>query len=54
MLDSRITTEELLSKTEDADLADAVIELQTKQNVYQAAIAAAERIFEMTLTDFWR
>ena len=54
LLDSKIQLMDLLSKTEDADLADAVLELRTRENVYQAAIATANRVLEMSLSGFLR
>lgn len=50
---SKITAQELLSRTEDADLAAAVIDLQTRQNVYQAALSTASKIMQTTLADFF-
>lgn len=52
LLNSKVTMSELLSKTEDADLAEAIVDLRTRENVYQAAIATAGRIMNLTLADF--
>ncbi|HOP80100.1 MAG TPA: flagellar hook-associated protein FlgL [Armatimonadota bacterium] len=52
LADSKLRTKELLSKTEDADLAEAIIELRTRENVYQAAISTANRVLQTTLADF--
>ncbi len=52
LLDSKTKIQELLSNTEDADLTEAIIDLQTRQNVYQAAIATASRVLQTSLTDF--
>ncbi len=54
VIDSQILAKDLLSKTEDADLAEAIIELQTRQNVYQAATLIAQKIMEMSLTRIWQ
>lgn len=54
LLNSKVTISELLSKTEDVDLAEAIVDLRTRENVYQAAIATASRIINVTLADFLR
>lgn len=43
-----------LSQTEDTDLAEASIEFQQAQTVYQAALAAASRVLKTSLLDFLR
>jgi flagellar hook-associated protein 3 FlgL len=53
-LDAKQMAEDLLSRTRDADMADAIIELQTKQNVYQAALSTAGRVVQETLVDYLR
>lgn len=53
LLDSKTSLRELLSQVEDADLADAVIQLQTRQNIYQSAIATANQILGMSLANIW-
>lgn len=45
---------DLLSKTEDADLAQVGMELKMQENVYRAALAAGARIIMPTLVDFLR
>ena len=52
--DSKIRLKQLLSDTEDADLPEMVVELQTQQQVYQAALAVAASITRMTLVDWLR
>ncbi len=52
LMDSKIKMQILLSETEDADMAEELIELMTRQNVYQAAIATASRVLQTSLTDF--
>ena len=51
LLDSKTNLSELLSQIEDADLADSVIQLQIRQNVYQAAIATANQILNVSLAN---
>lgn len=53
MLDSKTSISELLSKTEDADLAEAILDLQTRQNMYEAAVSTAGKILQLSLTDFF-
>lgn len=43
-----------LSQTEDADVAEASIQFQEAQTVYQAALAAASRVLRTSLLDFLR
>lgn len=43
-----------LSRIEDTDVAEASIEFQQAQNVYEAALAAASRIGQVNLLDFLR
>ncbi|NLG86586.1 MAG: flagellar hook-associated protein FlgL, partial [Firmicutes bacterium] len=44
----------LLSKTEDLDVAEAIIYLKTQETVYRAALATGARIMQPTLVDFLR
>jgi len=53
LLDSKTSLSELLSQVEDADLVDAVVQLQTRQNIYQSAIATANQILGMSLANIW-
>lgn len=48
----QITYTELLSKTEDADIAEVIMQLQLQENVYQASLAAGARIIMPSLMDF--
>ncbi len=48
----QITYTELLSKTEDADIAEVIMQLQLQENVYQAALAAGASIIQPSLMDF--
>lgn len=52
LADSKVAFQELISKTEDADLAEAILDLQTRQNVYQAAIAATSRLLQVSLSNY--
>jgi len=52
LADSKVKVMDLLSKTEDVDIAEAVLDLRTKENVYQAAIASASRVLQISLADF--
>ncbi|GAV22537.1 flagellar hook-associated protein FlgL [Carboxydothermus pertinax] len=45
---------ELLSKTEDADIAATIIDLKNQENVYRSALAVGARILPPTLVDFLR
>jgi flagellar hook-associated protein 3 FlgL len=40
------------SKLEDADLAEAIVEYNVAENVYQAALASTARILQFSLVDF--
>ncbi|CCQ96421.1 Flagellar hook-associated protein 3 [[Clostridium] ultunense Esp] len=54
-LDAQIqNTTELLSKEEDADLAQVIINLNMQENVHRAALGAGARIMQPTLMDFLR
>lgn len=52
LADSKLTLLDLQSKTEDVDMAEAILDLQTRQNMYQAAIATASHILSLTLADY--
>lgn len=43
-----------LSRIEDTDIAEASIEFQQAQNVYQTALAAASKVVQINLVDFLR
>lgn len=42
----------LLSSTEDIDLTQAVIQLKTRENLYEAALAVASRIIQNSLVNY--
>lgn len=44
----------LLAKTEDADIAEVIMNLQLQENVYRASLAAGARIIQPSLVDFLR
>lgn len=46
--------EELLSKTEDADVVEVIMNLQIASSVYQAALQAGAKIIQMSLADYVR
>lgn len=52
MQDSQVTLKQMLSDTEDIDMADAVVKLNERQNVYQAALLAAARVQNLSLADY--
>lgn len=45
---------DLLSKTEDVDMAQLIIELKTQENVYRASLSAGAKIVQPSLIDFLR
>jgi len=49
-----INVQSLLSKTEDADMAEVMINLKTEENVYQASLSTGARIIRPSLMDFLR
>lgn len=54
LADQRLKIMDLLSQTEDADLAETMVDLRTRENVYMAAIDTASRILQMSLTNTWK
>lgn len=52
LTDSQTTLTSLLSDIEDADIVQAVMELSTAQNVYQASLLAGSTLFQTSLIDF--
>lgn len=48
------TQNELLSKTEDADMAKTYVDFSTQQAVYQAALKAGSQVVQPSLLDFLR
>jgi flagellar hook-associated protein 3 FlgL len=54
LADVELTTTKLLSETEDTDLAKAILELNSHQTVYQAALRSGAQIIQPSLLDFLR
>ncbi len=48
----RVSMEQMLSRTEDADLAEAVIDLQVQKTAYEASLATGAMIIQPSLVDF--
>lgn len=46
--------EDIMSKGEDADMAQVIMDLQNNENVYNAALSSGSRIIQPTLLDFLR
>lgn len=47
-----IANTERLSNIEDADIAEAIIELKQKELAYQAALASSAKVMELSLIDY--
>ena len=47
--DTKDTMQQLLSDTEDIDLPTAIIQLQTQQNAYQAALLVSSKVLNLSL-----
>jgi flagellar hook-associated protein 3 FlgL len=54
IMDDTISFTHLLSKTEDEDLAEVIMNLTTQESVYRAALATGARIIQPSLMDFLR
>lgn len=52
--DTKVNLTGLLSKTEDADMAQLITEFKTRENVYEASLSAGAKIVQPTLIDFLR
>jgi len=50
----KLNVENMLSKTEDADMAEAIINLKTQETAYETALAAAARVIQPSLINFLR
>ena len=50
--DSKITNTDRLSKIEDADIAEAIIELESKELAYRAVLASSAKVMELSLIDY--
>lgn len=54
LADGSINVQALLSKTEDADMAEVITNLKMEEAVYQASLSAGARIIRPSLIDFLR
>ena len=50
----KLNIEDMLSDTEDANMAQAIVELQIQQTAYETSLATAARILQRSLMDFLR
>ncbi|MCD4716276.1 MAG: flagellar hook-associated protein FlgL [Desulfobacterales bacterium] len=50
--DLKISNTERLSEIENADITEAIIDLQAKELVYQAALASSAKVMELSLVDY--
>ncbi|MET3682993.1 flagellar hook-associated protein 3 FlgL [Alkalibacillus flavidus] len=49
-----ITTKDVMSSNEDADMSEVITNLRMQENVHRAALSAGSRIIQPTLMDFLR
>jgi len=49
-----LNLQELLSKTEDADMAELMVNMKMEENIYQASLSTGARIIRPSLIDFLR
>lgn len=54
ILDDTLNLKGLLSKNEDADMAEVVMKIKTEENVYVASLSTGARIIQPSLIDFLR
>jgi len=54
MTDAEADLKTALSRTEDVDLSEAIVELKRRELVYQTALAVTARIGSQSLTDYLR
>lgn len=52
--DTKISFTGLLSQTEDADMAEVIMQLKMQENVYRASLGSGARIIQPSLMDFLR
>jgi flagellar hook-associated protein 3 FlgL len=50
----KVNVEEMLSQTEDADIAEAIINFQVQQTTYESTLATSSMILQKSLIDFLR
>ena len=54
ILDDTLNLKGLLSKNEDADMAEVIMNIKMEENVYQASLSTGARIIQPSLIDFLR
>jgi len=54
ILDDIVNLGELLSKNEDADMAEVITNLKMEENVYNASLAGGAKVIQPSLVDFLR
>jgi flagellar hook-associated protein 3 FlgL len=47
-----LNVQDLLSKTEDVDMAKAMVDFSMHQSVYESALRSGARLLQPTLMDF--
>ncbi|MBT9134008.1 MAG: Flagellar hook-associated protein 3 [Firmicutes bacterium] len=52
--EQHVTLTALKSQIEDVDMAEAIMKFNTREHVYQAALAASARVLQLTLLDYLR
>lgn len=50
--DLNLTNTERLSRIEDADITEAILDLRAKEVAYQAALSSASKVLQMSLLDY--
>jgi len=50
--DLKITNTDRLSKIEDADITEAIIDLKSKELAYQAALTSSAKVMQLSLVDY--
>lgn len=50
----KVNVEEMLSKTENADVAEAIVKFQVQQTSYESTLASSSMILQKSLVDFLR
>jgi flagellar hook-associated protein 3 FlgL len=50
----KLSVEEMLSQTEDADIAEAIINFKVQQTTYESTLATSSMILQKSLVDFLR
>ncbi len=52
--DDYVNFTKLMSKNEDVDMAEAIMNLQNEENVYRASLSAGAKVIQPSLVDFLR